>query len=142
WEFKFLRRLLEDDPSFQFTAFLSRPGGAYAQFGSANRRVQLAGFPQGPAELEGFDLFILGDVNPRRWPRGLASAIARAVRDEGKGLVVVAGPNLTDLAEVPELNSLLPVDLTRDSAKPVRGPIDVRVSDDGAGTPFFFQPSD
>lgn len=141
WEFKFLRRLLEDDPSFQFTALLSRTGGAFVQFGTPGRRVQLGGFPQGKAEVEGFDLFILGDVNPKRWPRGLAAAIARLVREEGKGLVFVAGPNLAHLVEVPELHTLLPVELTPASANPLTGPIDVRVSSDGAGSPFFFQPS-
>jgi hypothetical protein len=141
WEFKFLRRLLEDDPSFPYTALLARPGGAFAQFASPNRRVQLGSFPQGPAELEGFDLLVLGDVNPKRWPSGLASAIARAVRDEGKGLVVVAGPNLAHLAEVPELHTLLPVELTRESAQPLNGPIEVRISPDGSGSAFFFQPS-
>src|SRR5262249_18633792 len=91
WEFKFLRRLLEDDPSFPYTALLARTGGAFVQFASPGRRVQLGGFPQGQAELEGFDLFILGDVNPKRWPRELPAAVAHAVRDEGKGLVIVAG---------------------------------------------------
>ena len=41
--------------------------------------------------------------------------------DEGKALVVIAGPNLARLAEVPELHALLPVELTRDSSRPFWG---------------------
>jgi hypothetical protein len=137
WEFKFLRRVLEDDPSFRFTALLARGGGAFVQFASPGRRNNLTGFPQNEADLAGFDILILGDVNPRRWPHGLAAALNRLVREEGKSLVVVAGPNLARLAEVPELSTLLPVELTPESATPVSGPVDVRVSADGVDSAFF-----
>jgi hypothetical protein len=139
WEYKFLHRLLEDDPSFRFTAFLARGGSTYVQFGSPDRRVNLIGPPQGRADLEGFDTFFLGDVNTARWPRGLAAALAQLVADEGKSLVVIAGPNLARLAEVPELHTLLPVELTRDSGRPVEGPVNVRLRPDAASSPFFFQ---
>jgi hypothetical protein len=140
WEFKFLRRVFEDDPSFRFTALLARGRGTFVQFGAPDRRVNLVGFPQSRGELEGYDTFVLGDVDPGRWPRGLAAALAQLVSEEGKSLVVIAGPNLARLAEVPELNTLLPVEVTRRSANPVGGPVEVRVSAEGAGSPFFFKP--
>jgi hypothetical protein len=140
WDFKYLRRVFEDDPSFRFTAFLSRGGNAFVQFGSPERRVNLAGFPQGRAELEGFDTIVLGDVNVKRWPRGLAPAIAQLVRDEGKSLVLLAGPNLASLAEASELNALLPVEIARETASPLAGPVDVHISEDGSRSPFFFFP--
>jgi hypothetical protein len=139
WEFKYLRRLFEEDPSFRFTALLSRGSGSFVQFGSPDRRVNLVGFPQGRGELEGFDTFILGDVNPERWPSNLALILSRLVSEEGKTLVVVAGPNLDKLAAVPELHQLLPVELNRDSGNPVTGPVDVRIRADSSGSPFFFQ---
>lgn len=139
WEYKYLHRLFEDDPSFRFTALLPRGKGTYIQFGSPDRRVNLIGFPQGRADLEGFDTFFLGDVNPARWPRGLAASLARLVTDEGKSLVVIAGPNVTRLAELPELHALLPVELTRASARAVEGSVEVRLRPDAAASPFFFQ---
>src|SRR5207253_4877051 len=75
WEFKFLRRVLEEDPSFRFTALLSRGNGAFLQFAAPDRRSQLVGFPQNRAQLLGFDTVIVGDVNPRRWPRDLAASL-------------------------------------------------------------------
>lgn len=141
WEFKFLRRIFEDDPSFSFTAFLARGGNAFVHFGEGERRVKLAGFPQGQADLDGFDTIILGDVNPRRWPKGLATAIHRGVVDGGKALVLVAGPNLGQLAASSEINALLPVEVGPDSARPVEGPVEVRVSREGLRSPFFFAPS-
>jgi hypothetical protein len=139
WEYKYLHRLFEDDPSFRFTALLPRSGGAFVQFASPDRRVNLVGFPQSGAELEAFDLFFVGDVQPKRWPRGLPEALARLVADEGKSLVVIAGPELGSLADIPALNALLPVDLTRESGTPISGAIEARPRVDAAASPLFFQ---
>lgn len=139
WEYKYLHRLFEDDPSFRFSALLARGGGAFVQFGSPDRRVNLIGFPQSRADLDGFDTFVLGDVQPKNWPRGLAADLARQVTDAGRSLVVVAGPNLARLIEVPELHAVLPVELAPDSGKPIDGPIEVRLRPDSAASPFFFQ---
>jgi len=139
WEYKYLHRLFEDDPSFRFSALLSRGKGNFVQFGSPDRRVNLIGFPQNRADLEGFDTFVVGDVNPTRWPRGLAGALAEQVMEEGKTLVVIAGPNLANFLDVPELYALLPVELTRESGNPVEGPIQVRSRPEASSSPFFFQ---
>ncbi len=140
WEFKFLRRVLEEDPSFRFSAILSRGGGAFMQFAAPDRQSQLVGFPQGHEQLAGFDIVVLGDVVPKRWPRDLAASLRRLVVEDGKSLVVVAGPNLAHWVEVPDLLSLLPVEITRESANPVAGPVPIRVSAEGARSAYFRQP--
>ena len=137
WDFKFLRRLLEDDPSFSFTAFLARGGAAFVQFGEPDRRVQLGGFPHSRRELDGFDTLILGDVNPQGWPRGLARHVYDAVVEGGKSLVVIAGPHLAEWTNTIELMRLLPVELTRQSGMPVTGLIDLRVTPEGMVSSWF-----
>ena len=139
WQYKYLHRLFEDDPSFRFTAFLARGSGAFVQFGSPDRRINLVGFPQSRSELEAFDLIFLGDVNPARWPQGFGANLAHLVAEQGKSLVVVAGPNLGKIAEDADVEALLPVELTRDAGKPVLGPITVQLRGDAAASPFFFQ---
>ena len=139
WEYKFLHRLFEDDPSFRFTSISPRANSGYIQFASPDRGVNLVGFPQSGAELEGFDLFFLGDVDPKRWPRGVPEALARLVADEGKSLVVIAGTKLGNLAEAPALHALLPVDLNRDFGVPVSGTIEVQPRAEATASPFFFQ---
>jgi hypothetical protein len=141
YEFKYLRRVLEDDPSFSYTAMLARSGGAFVHFGEPDRRVNLGGFPQGREQLSLFDTIVLGDADPRRWPRGLAPALVRSIADDGKALVVIAGPNLAQLADVPSLHALLPVQVSRASGTPVEGPIDVRLTTEGARSPLFFSPA-
>ncbi len=137
WEFKFLRRIFEDDPNFTLTAFLSRGQNAFVQFGEPDRRTQVAGFPQTRAELAGFDTFVLGSADPRRWPRGFAGALQQLVEEDGKSLVVLAGPNLREMMQHPALAELLPVELSPESAMPVAGPVAVRVTPEGLASPFF-----
>jgi len=137
WEFKYLRRLLEDDPSFNLTALLSRGGSAFVHFGEPDRKVQLGGFPNSRSELDGFDTIVLGNVNPRNWPRGFARLLQNAVTEGGKSLIVLAGPQLGTWLDVPELTQLLPVELTRDSGTPVSGQIDLRITPEGTAATWF-----
>jgi hypothetical protein len=142
WEFKFLRRVLEDDPSFSFTTLLRRGRGSamHVQFTEADRAGNgVAGFPQNGADLSAFDVIVVGDVDPRQWPQALAPAVARRVREDGKSLVVIAGPNLAALARTPAIEELLPVEVGSDSAVPREGPVSVRVTREASspGSPFF-----
>ncbi len=142
WEFKFLRRILEDDPLFSFSAFLERGAGSFVQFSDPERRVRLTGFPRTWAELEGFDIFIIGDVQPRQWPRTMVMALRNLVMENGKSLIVLAGPSLEHIAAVPELAELLPVELDRAAMAPRPGPIPIEISVDGMRAPFFFSAED
>lgn len=140
WEFKFLRRIFEDDPSFTLTAFLARGDSAFVQFAEPDRRTKVTGFPQSRAELAGFDTLVLGGADPRRWPRGFANVLQQLVEEDGKSLIVIGGPNLAPLAAQPALAALLPVQLTPESAAPVPGPVPVRVTSEGLASPFFAVP--
>jgi hypothetical protein len=141
WDFKYLRRVMEADPNFAFTGFLPRGSGLYMQYAEPDRRVQLAGFPRTRAELSWFDIVILGDPQPDDWPDALAPALYDLVVNDGKSLVVIAGPHLSQFNRHAELRALLPVELGATSARPVPGPIQPRISIDGAGSPLFFAPS-
>ncbi len=142
WEYKYLHRLFEDDPSFRFSAMLARGSGAFVQFASPDRRINLIGFPQNRTDLEGFDTFVLGDVDAGRWPPNLAADLARQVTEEGRSLVVIAGSNIGKWVDFPALHALLPVELSPDSGKPVEGPVEVRMRADSSTSPFFFQLGD
>lgn len=141
WEFKFLRRIFEDDPSFTFTGFISRRGEhgySYFQMVEPDRKVNLGSFPQTKAELERFDTIILGDVNPKNWTKALAPALHSLVVEDGKSLIVIAGPNIANMADIPALASLLPVEITEQTGTPIEGPIPVKQSAEGVASPFFF----
>src|SRR5258707_9510039 len=71
----------------------------------------------------------------RRPPRSTLFPYTTLFRS--KALIVVGGTGLGRLADVPELHALLPVDLTRDSGRPVAGPVDVRIRPDASASPFL-----
>lgn len=141
WEFKFLRRVFENDPNFSFTGFMARAPGIFMQFGEPDRQVALAGFPQTRPELAAFDIFVLGDVNPSHWPQGFAAALYDLVVEEGKSLMVIAGPNIARIASVPELNALLPVEVSAQTAQPIAGPVAEQISAEGSTAAFFSGPN-
>ncbi|MCE9592298.1 MAG: VWA domain-containing protein [Planctomycetes bacterium] len=141
WDFKFLRRVFEDDPSFSFTSFLPRGEGTFMHFGEPDRKVNPAGPPRTKAEIDWYDTIVLGDFRPGAWSPALLSGIAKMVAEDGKSLVVVAGPNIARLAQVPELAQLLPVEITEESSKPTRGPVDVRLTAEARQSPLFFSPT-
>ncbi|GDY23113.1 membrane protein [Verrucomicrobiota bacterium] len=141
WEFKFLRRIFEDDPSFTLTAFLARGENAFVQLAEPDRKTQATGFPQSRAELAGFDALVIGSADPRRWPRGFARAVQELVVEEGKSLIVIGGPNLRAMLAQPPIAALLPVELSPESGTPLPGPVPVRVTIEGLATPFFSAPT-
>ena len=137
WEFKYLRRVLEDDPSFNLTAFLARGRTSYVQFSEPERAVSLAGFPESTAEIDWFDVIVLGNVNPDRWPRRLAAAIADSVVERGKSLIIIAGPDIGQLARVPELGKLFPVEIGARAGIPIEGPVSLRINAEARAMPYF-----
>ena len=140
WDFKFLRRVLEDDPSLSMTAFLNRGEGAFMLIAEPDRRVPVTMPPQTQGELGQFDIIILANPNPRFMTPAYVEALTRLVRDEGKSLVVIAGPNIVYFLGVPELHNLLPVDLSRETGRPVEGGVSVQLTPEGKVSPFFFAP--
>jgi hypothetical protein len=62
------------------------------------------------------------------------------VEEDGKSLIVIAGPNLKQMLEQPGFAELLPVELSRESATPSTGPVGVRITAEGLATQFFAAP--
>src|SRR5690606_17256056 len=139
WDFRFLRRISEDDPNFTFTAFLSRRPGIYMQFAEPQVQVRLDGFPRTRSQLEMFDTIILGDVNPAHWPDGLAPAIRDLIVEGGKSLIVIAGPGLPRIAREPSLGPLLPV-VVYDSSGHTAGPVKIAPAAGATASPVFYTP--
>lgn len=137
WDFKYLKRIFEDDPTFSFTAMLSRGNGIFVQFGEPDRRVQLGGFPRSRSELDGFETIILGNCDPRTWPRGTARNLALSVSEGGKSLIVIAGPHLSSWVEIAELAPLLPVEIAAETGTPISGQIELRLTPEGAASSWF-----
>ena len=71
----------------------------------------------------------------------MPGAIRRLVADEGRSLIVIAGPNLPKLASHADLEPLLPA-VVSETLNPTDGPIAVRVSMESAASALFFRGDD
>ncbi len=92
WEFRYLRNALKRDPHVTVEAVVFHqppaPGAAEATYPSA-----LPALPaDGPDPLFGFDLIVVGDVEPADLPPEFWTRISRYVDSRGGTLVLSAGP--------------------------------------------------
>lgn len=142
WSYRFTRRVIEDDPTLNLTSFLARGDRSWVQFTEPEQQSAVIGMPQTVSALAGFDVIVLGEVEPRRLPAPLLQSIRYLVSQHGKSLVVIASPQIHRLASTPQIASLLPVELDARAAVPIAGPMEVRVSDDAGSDPTFFRPDD
>ena len=91
WDFCFLDHALRADHGLDVTVVmesqLAASGAAPDQLPTA------AGLPEDPKGFAEFDTIILGDISPSLLPRRFAESLAKAVEEEGVGLIVQAGPS-------------------------------------------------
>ena len=123
YEFRFLKTLLERDPTIELSTFLQDADPEYAE----QDRTALRSFPLAREELFKYDVLVLGDVDPRLVPRSVWPELTEFVAEKGGGAVFIAGPQFLpwDYGEVPDVAPLLPIDLAAIPASGGTLPADV-----------------
>jgi hypothetical protein len=122
WEFRYLKTLLEresdrvkDNKTMDLKVYLVEPG---EKGFAAQDRSALDDLP-GKAELNSYDVILLGDVDPSPRDNGgmirFLNNVASAVRDGGRGLLMIAGERYAPHAyKDSPLRDVLPIDITSD----------------------------
>jgi hypothetical protein len=116
WDFRFLKNAMRRDHglggkrSGQPDIILER------EYRLWDRKQQSAALPSGPQELAQYDVVILGDVSPALLTPAFLQSLDEAVRHQGVGLIVAAGPLYMPHAYGEPLRSLLPVRLAEQAA--------------------------
>jgi hypothetical protein len=107
YEFRFLKTLLERDPSLELSTFLQDADPEY----SGQDKTALRSFPVNREDLFAYDVLIIGDLDPRLLPPSAWQNIRGFVSEKGGGAVFIAGPKfLPDLyRENSDVAALLPV---------------------------------
>ena len=140
WDFRFLDHALRRDRGIESTLVMEaslRAAGAGAAALPAAGRV--------PADAEGFakyNVVMLGDITPEMLPPARQEALVKAVREEGVGVIVRAGPVAMPhrFAGQP-LEAILPVRFQgprrAGMEAPAFAPFRMAVTADGATHPVF-----
>jgi hypothetical protein len=111
YEFRFLKTLLEREPSVQLSTYLQDSDPDYA----TQDKTALRSFPVGREELSSYDAIIVGDVDPRLVPHSTWQALRAAVAEKGTGAAFIAGPRYLPwlYQDNVDITALLPVDTAR-----------------------------
>ena len=139
WEFKFLRRAMEDDPNVLVVSLLRTSPNKFYQQGIENEEMLVDGFPTTREELFAYKGLILGSVEATFFTQEQQQMIVDFVSERGGGFMMIGGRNAfsggryhnTPVADI------LPVRLTEAEANFVVQPMGIRVSDYGLNHPLM-----
>ena len=105
WDYRFLRNALTRDPGVELRTLLE----VDAEKQSAGQGL----LPRTDEDYARLDVVILGDVSPRLMTTGQQKSLAKAVRQQGLGLIVQVGPRHMPHHYLGQpIESLLPVAIT------------------------------
>jgi hypothetical protein len=107
YEFRYLKHMLERDPTIQLKTVLQEADTAYTE----QDKTALSVFPLRRVELFDYDVVLFGDVDPSSLYASAMANLAAFVEEKGGGLVFIAGPRYMPLEyrDTP-LADLLPID--------------------------------
>ncbi|MCU1294426.1 MAG: hypothetical protein JWP08_3276 [Bryobacterales bacterium] len=113
WEYKFLRRAVEDDPALEVVSMLRTTQNKIYRQGISNVNELLDGFPLKPEDLFAYQGLILGSVESGFFTRTQQEAIREFVDRRGGGLLFLGGRSSLSDGDynVPPFSELLPVKL-------------------------------
>ncbi|HXY37353.1 MAG TPA: hypothetical protein VEI07_24205, partial [Planctomycetaceae bacterium] len=109
WEFRYLKALFERDPTVSLKTVLQEADVEYA----SEDQTALPHFPLNKEELYGYDVLILGDLNPALLGNWSMELVRGFVRDSGGGVLMIAGANFNPIVyRGTPWEELVPLDLS------------------------------
>lgn len=93
WEYKFMRRALEKDPSVELVSLLRVSQNKYYRQGINNENELAEGFPTDSKSLFAFNALIIGSIEAPVFTAEQQQLIHDFVNDRGGSLLLLAGPN-------------------------------------------------
>ncbi|MDG2176532.1 MAG: VWA domain-containing protein [Gammaproteobacteria bacterium] len=139
WEYKFMQRALNDDPSIQLSTLLKVTPNKYYRQGIESQEQLENGFPEERTELFDYDALIIGSFNAAELTADQQEMIRDFVSERGGSLLMLGGLNGLGLGGWGEsvVNEVLPSRLNADQAEFVREKSFVTLTDSGKLAPLL-----
>ncbi|MEK6647210.1 MAG: hypothetical protein AABY84_11125 [Candidatus Firestonebacteria bacterium] len=137
WEYKFLRRALQEDSNIELTCFLRLAGNKmYQQDTGVSGN---APFPQNLEDFSRYDAIILGDIERNFFTDRFLSDLSIAVSERGIGLVILAGLKSLSNGEydLSPLSSAIPVVIGNISSRQIKSDFRLELTNEGETHPIF-----
>jgi uncharacterized membrane protein len=91
WEYKFLKRVLEEDKDIAFLSLVGKPDGTFYAQGPLVPADRPADFVFNKKQLFGFDVIIFGDIAARQFTPMHLDMIRDFVEKRGGGFIMLGG---------------------------------------------------
>jgi uncharacterized membrane protein len=139
WEFKFLRRAVEDDPNIHLVTLLRSSQNKFYRQGIDNEQMLSEGFPKKREDLFAYKGLIFGSIESTFFTQDQLNMVADFVSNRGGGFLMLGGRNsfAGGKYQNSSLADILPVRLNADDRVPVIDHVKLQVTDYGRTHPLM-----
>lgn len=139
WEFKFLRRAIQDDPNIRLVTLLRSSQNKFYRQGIDKEDMLAEGFPKKREELYQYKGLIFGSIESTFFTQDQLKMVADFVSERGGGFLMLGGRNSFSGGryENTPLADVLPVQLSPEDRIPIIGKIQLEVTDYGRTHPLM-----
>src|SRR2546421_9097644 len=139
WEFKFLRRAIQDDPNIRLVTLLRSSQNKFYRQGIDKEEMLAEGFPKKREELFGYKGLIFGSIESTFFTQEQLKMVVDFVSARGGGFLMMGGRNSFSGGryENSPIADILPVQLSPGDRTPIIGKLKLAVTDYGRTHPLM-----
>jgi uncharacterized membrane protein len=139
WEFKFLRRAMQDDPNIRLVTLLRSSQNKFYRQGIDKEEMLSEGFPKKKDELFAYKGLIFGSIESTFFSQDQLKNVVDFVSNRGGGYLMMGGRNSFSGGRYENslLADILPVQLSSGDRTPVIGRVKLQVTDYGRTHPLM-----
>src|SRR5215471_20465545 len=139
WEFKFLRRAVQDDPNIRLVTLLRSSQNKFYRQGIDKEEMLAEGFPKKREELFAYKGLIFGSIESTFFTQEQLNTVVDFVSNRGGGFLMMGGRNSFSGGryENSPIADILPVQLSAGDRTPVIGKLKMAVTDYGRTHPLM-----
>jgi uncharacterized membrane protein len=139
WEFKFLRRAMQDDPNIRLVTLLRSSQNKFYRQGIDKEEMLSEGFPKKKDELFAYKGLIFGSIESTFFSQDQLKNVVDFVSNRGGGYLMMGGRNSFSGGryENSPIADILPVQLSSGDRNPVVGRVKLSVTDYGRTHPLM-----
>ena len=139
WEFKFLRRAVQDDPNIHLVTLLRSSQNMFYRQGIDNEKMLSVGFPKKREDLFAYKGLIFGSIESTFFTQEQLKMVVDFVSNRGGGFLMLGGRNSFAGGKYQNspLADILPVRMNPDDRVPVIDHVKLQVTDYGRTHPLM-----
>src|SRR5205809_2922420 len=139
WEFKFLRRAIQDDPNIRLVTLLRSSQNKFYRQGIDKEEMLAEGFPKKREELFQYKGLIFGSIEYTFFTQDQLKMVVDFVSNRGGGFLMMGGRNsfVGGRYQNSPIADILPIQMSQEDRTPIIGRLKLAVTDYGRTHPLM-----